>query len=123
MVSISSKEIAIIERGSTNDFSLESIVEKCRDNDIILVEGFRKILGAKPNVPKIVAVKSEEEVVEALKTFKPIIAFTGPYLAMRRELPAPYFDVLREQAKLAELVEKVIRGEKGIESSPLRAPR
>jgi len=110
VVSVSPKEIATLERGNTDNFSqLEAIMERCQDSDIILIEGFRKILGENLEVPKIVAVKSEEEVVEALKTFKPIIAFTGPYSAIKKGLPAPYFDVFSEQAKLVELVEKIIR--------------
>ncbi|MEM3770445.1 MAG: molybdopterin-guanine dinucleotide biosynthesis protein B [Candidatus Bathyarchaeia archaeon] len=113
VVSISPKEIAIIEKNSTKDFSLETIMEKCRDSDIILIEGFRKILGENLNVPKIVTVKSEEEIAEALKAFKPIIAFTGPHLIMGKRLPAPYFDVLKEQAKLVEHVEKIIREKRG----------
>jgi len=114
VVSVSPKEIATLERGNTDNFSqLKAIMERCQDSDIILIEGFRKILGENPEVPKIVAVKSEEEVAEALKTFKPIIAFTGPYSAIKKGLPAPYFDVFREQAKLVELVEKIIREKRG----------
>ncbi|MEM3554175.1 MAG: hypothetical protein QW658_04370, partial [Candidatus Bathyarchaeia archaeon] len=106
-------EVATIEKGSANNFSLEAIIEKCQDSDIILIEGFRKILGKNSNIPKIVAVKSEEEAAEALKAYKPIIAFTGPYSPMIKDLPAPYFDVFREQAELAELVEKIIREKRG----------
>ncbi|MEM3874202.1 MAG: molybdopterin-guanine dinucleotide biosynthesis protein B [Candidatus Bathyarchaeia archaeon] len=113
VVCISPKEIAIIEKGDTNDFSLEAIMEKCRNSDIILIEGFRKILGENPYVPKIVAVKSKEEIAEALKAFKPIIAFTGPYSATGKDLPTPYFNVFKEQGKLAELVEKIIREKRG----------
>lgn len=114
VVSISPKEIATIEKGSINNFSLEAIVGKCQNSDIILIEGFRKILGENPKVPKIVAVKSKEEVDEALKAFKPIIAFTGPYSATGKDLPAPHFDVFREKAKLVELVEKIIREKRGV---------
>ncbi|MEM3612866.1 MAG: molybdopterin-guanine dinucleotide biosynthesis protein B [Candidatus Bathyarchaeia archaeon] len=113
VVGISPKEVATIEKGSANNFSLEAIIEKCQDSDIILIEGFRKILGKNSNIPKIVAVKSEEEAAEALKAYKPIIAFTGPYSPMIKDLPAPYFDVFREQAELAELVEKIIREKRG----------
>jgi molybdopterin-guanine dinucleotide biosynthesis protein B len=114
VVSISPKETAVIEKGEKSNLSIESITEKCQNSDIILTEGFRKILGKNPHVPKIVAVKSQEEIAEALKTFKPIIAFTGSYLAKGKDLPAPYFDVFREQAELAELVEKIIREKRGV---------
>jgi molybdopterin-guanine dinucleotide biosynthesis protein MobB len=114
VVSISPKETAVIEKGEKSNLSIESITKKCQNSDIILIEGLRKILGKNPHVPKIVAVKSQEEIAEALKTFKPIIAFTGPYLAKGKDLPAPYFDVFREQAELAELVEKIIREKRGV---------
>jgi molybdopterin-guanine dinucleotide biosynthesis protein B len=113
VISISPKEIAIIEKGDTSDLSLNSILEKCQNNDVILIEGFRKLLGKNPNVLKIVAVKSQKEVDEAIKIFKPIIAFTGSHLAMQKDLPAPYFDVFRKSAELAEFVEKIIREKEG----------
>ncbi|MGC8999120.1 MAG: molybdopterin-guanine dinucleotide biosynthesis protein B [Candidatus Bathyarchaeia archaeon] len=113
IVSISPKETAIIEKGEISNLTVEGIVEKCQNSDIILIEGFRKLLGENPDVPKIVAVKSREDVAEALKTFKPIIAFTGPYPVMGKDLPAPYFDVFRESAELTELVEKIIREKRG----------
>ena len=122
IVSISPKETAIIEKGETSNLTIEDVVEKCRDSDVILIEGFREILGKNPKVPKIVAVKSEEEVAEALKTFKPIIAFTGPYLAVEKDLPAPYFDVFRKQTELVELVEKIIREKRGFEVSLAERP-
>jgi molybdopterin-guanine dinucleotide biosynthesis protein B len=113
IVSISPNEIAIIEKGDTSDLSLNNILEKCQNSDIILIEGFRKLLGKNPNVPKIVTLKSQEEIDEALKIFKPIIAFTGLYLAVEKDLPAPYFDVFRKSAELAEFVEKIIREKEG----------
>ncbi|MEM3055386.1 MAG: molybdopterin-guanine dinucleotide biosynthesis protein B, partial [Candidatus Bathyarchaeia archaeon] len=35
VVGISPKEVATIEKGSANNFSLEAIIEKCQDSDII----------------------------------------------------------------------------------------
>ena len=109
VVSVASHEIATIEKKDTSSLSLKEILEKCMGNDIVLIEGFRKLLGKNEKVPKIVAVKSAEEAREASKTFKPIIAFTGPYSTAELALNAPYIDILRESTKIADVVEGVIR--------------
>lgn len=109
VVSIASDEIATIEKTDTSSLSLKEILEKCMGNDIVIIEGFRKLLGRDGKVPKIVAVKSAEESLEASKTFSPIIAFTGPYSTVELALNAPYIDILRESAKIADIVEGVIR--------------
>ena len=109
VISIASGEIATLEKTNTSTLSLNEILEKCRGNDIVIIEGFRKLLGKDEKVPKIVAVKSAEEALEASKTFKPIIAFTGPYSTEELALNAPYIDVLRESAKIADAVENFMR--------------
>ncbi|MGB9854615.1 MAG: molybdopterin-guanine dinucleotide biosynthesis protein B [Candidatus Bathyarchaeales archaeon] len=109
VVSIASGEIAAIEKTDTSTLSLKEILEKCMGNDIVLIEGFRKLLGGDEKVPKIVAVKSAEEALEASKTFKPIIAFTGPYSTEELALDAPYIDISRESTKIADIVEGVMR--------------
>lgn len=109
VVSIASKEIATIEKTGTSNLSLEEILEKCRGNDIVLIEGLKKLLGKNEKVPKIVAVKSAEEAINASKNFNPIIAFTGPYPAGENALNTPYIDVLKESAKIADIVEKLMK--------------
>jgi molybdopterin-guanine dinucleotide biosynthesis protein B len=109
IVSIASNEIATIEKTKAKSFSLEDILRKCKGNDIIFVEGFRRLLGKDKNVPKIVTVKSHEDALEALKTFKPILAFTGPYSTENLNSNVPYIDVLKDQEKIVDMVEKIIR--------------
>ncbi|MGB9959893.1 MAG: molybdopterin-guanine dinucleotide biosynthesis protein B [Candidatus Bathyarchaeales archaeon] len=109
VVSIALGEIATIEKTDTGNLSLKEILKRCKGNDIVIIEGFRQLLGKNVKVPKIVAVKSAEEALEASKNFKPIIAFTGPYPAEKLALNVPYVDVLRESAKIADVVESVIR--------------
>jgi molybdopterin-guanine dinucleotide biosynthesis protein MobB len=113
VVAISPTEISTIEKVDTDKLTLKDAMERCRGNDIAIIEGFRKLLGENMNVPKIVTVKSAEEAMEAAKIFKPIIAFTGPY-KLRETVPnAPYLDVFEEKDKLADLVEEIVRKRKG----------
>jgi molybdopterin-guanine dinucleotide biosynthesis protein B len=109
IISVASNEIATIEKVNENNFSLKNILKKCAGNDIVFLEGFRKLVGKKRNIQKIVVVKSEEDALEALKYFKPILAFTGPYSTENLNLEVPYADVLKNPKKLADIVEKAVR--------------
>ncbi|MDI6847121.1 MAG: molybdopterin-guanine dinucleotide biosynthesis protein B [Candidatus Bathyarchaeia archaeon] len=108
IVSVASNEVATIEKLSATVLSLEDILQKCEDNDVIFLEGFRKLVGENPNVPKIVAVKSATEAFEASKTFKSILAFTGPYSTENLNLNVPYINVLKNSEKIADMVEKIV---------------
>lgn len=108
IVSVASNEVATIKKLNATDFSLEEILQKCEDNDVIFLEGFRKLVGENPNVPKIVAVKSAEEAFEASKTFKSILAFVGPYSTENLNLNVPYINVLKNSEKIADMVEKIV---------------
>jgi molybdopterin-guanine dinucleotide biosynthesis protein B len=114
VVGIAPKELFTIEKAETSSLSLKDITKRCLGNDIVIIEGFRKLLGGNMKVPKIVTVKSAEEVLEASKTFKPIIAFTGPYAVKEMALNAPYVDVLREKEKIANIVEEIVRKRKRV---------
>jgi len=109
IVSVASGEVATIEKIDVTSFSLEDILQKCGNNDMIFLEGFRKLVGENLDVPKIVIVKSAEEAFEASKTFKPILAFTGPYSTETLNLNAPYINVFKNPEKIADMVEKVAR--------------
>jgi len=109
IVSVASDEIAIIKKMQTSDFSLEEILQKCQNNDVIFLEGFRKLVGENPNMPKIVTVKSVEEALEASKTLKPILAFTGLYSIETLNLNIPYINVLENREKIADMVEENVR--------------
>ncbi len=119
VVGIAPMEISTIEKADTSGLSLEDIVKRCLGNDIVIIEGFRKLLGENLKVPKIATVKSAKEALEASKTFKPIIAFTGPYMTKGLVLNAPYIDVLRDKEKIADIVEEIVRKRKGLDK-PLK---
>jgi len=108
VVGVSSDEVAIIEKAHTADFSLDDILQKCGNVDIVFLEGFRKLATLDKRFPKIVVAKSAEDVAEAVATFEPILAFAGSYNA-ERDYPATlYVDVLRNPKKLADVVEKLV---------------
>jgi len=109
IVSVASGEIATIEKVDVSSFSLEEILQKCRGNDLVFLEGFRKLVGKNRDIPKIVAAKSAKEALEASKFFVPILAFTGPYSTETLNLNVPHIDVLRNPEKIADMVEKIVR--------------
>lgn len=118
VMGIAPMEISTIEKADTSSLSLKDIVKRCLGNDIVIIEGFRKLLGEDVEVPKIVTVKSAEEALEASKTFKPIIAFTGPYSLKAMALNSPYIDVLREKERITNIIEEIVKKGEGLDKPP-----
>ena len=110
ILSVATNEIATIEKTTKEKFSLEKLLGKCRGNDVVLIEGLKKLVALKKKVPKIVVVKSKSEAVNALETFRPIWAFSGPYSTETLSCEVPYADGLKNPQKLADIVEKAILG-------------
>jgi len=108
IVSVASDEVATIEKVRTKNFSLKEILQKCEGNDIVFLEGFRKLVNKNKNIHKIVTVKSANEAIDALKDFEPVLAFTGSYSTEKLNLKIPHVDVLKNPEKIADIVEKVI---------------
>ncbi|MGB9741261.1 MAG: molybdopterin-guanine dinucleotide biosynthesis protein B [Candidatus Bathyarchaeia archaeon] len=105
IISIASNEIATIEK-TEKSFTLDEILQRCKNHDFALIEGFRNLVGENKDILKIVAAKSAEEVLKAQRIFSPIIAFTGPYSPNGLQLEIPYVDVLNNPEKIADIVEK-----------------
>ena len=109
IVSMASDEIATIEKMDTTSFSLEEILHRCRDIDFVFLEGFKKLVGKKHDIPKIVTAKSAKEALEALENFRPILAFTGLYSIETLNLSVPYLNVLQNRKEIVDIVEKNAR--------------
>ena len=109
VISVASNEIATIEKIDEGNFLLEEVLKKCEGNDVVFLEGFRRFVGKNRGIQKIVVVKSEEEALEALKLFEPILAFTGTYSTEKLNLKVPYVDILENPKKIADIVEKTVR--------------
>jgi molybdopterin-guanine dinucleotide biosynthesis protein B len=108
ILSVATSEIATIEKTTIENLSLEKLLKKCRGNDVVLIEGLKKLVTLKKNVPKIVVVKSKIEAVNAQKTFRPILAFSGPYSTENLENKIPYANGLNNPQKLADIIEKTM---------------
>ena len=105
VLSVAPNELTVIRKVDTTKYNLEQIVTKCEDDaEIIILEGFKKLIGQNPTVPKIVAVKKTNEVLEASEHYKPILTFVGPIPTEAAKLKIPYVDVLKEPEKLVDLI-------------------
>jgi molybdopterin-guanine dinucleotide biosynthesis protein B len=107
IISVASNETATIEKVDEESFSLKKILKKCEGNDIVFLEGFKELVSKKRGIKKIVIVKSEKEAVEALRSFKPILAFTGPYSAENFKIP--YVNVSKNPEKIADIIENSVK--------------
>jgi len=107
VVSVAPNEFATIKKVDTRKYRLPDIIEDLEDDvDVIVLEGFRELTEQNLDVPKIVAARTSDEVLEASGRFKPLLTFVGPVSNEATKLKVPYVDVLKEPEKLVDLVEK-----------------
>jgi molybdopterin-guanine dinucleotide biosynthesis protein B len=105
VLSVAPKELAVIKKVETKKYALEQIVAEIPDEtDIIIIEGFKSLVGQDMTIPKIVATKNDNEISEALERYKNIIAFIGHIPEQKMETEIPFVDILKETEKLVELV-------------------
>jgi molybdopterin-guanine dinucleotide biosynthesis protein MobB len=108
IVGVSPSEVATIEKVHTASFSVDDILRPCSDADIVFLEGFRRLIAAEKHFQKIAVVKSAGDAREAVKTFEPILAFTGSYNTEMNYPAIPYVDVSRNLKKLADIIENIV---------------
>jgi len=108
IIAVSPNEIVTIEKGNTQNTPLSALFKKCKNSDIILIEGFKKNVAKKTTIPKIVVVRSQEEAVIALQTYKPILAFSGSYNTEKISSAVPYVDSTRNAKKLADIAQNTL---------------
>ena len=108
MIAVSANEIATIEKIPTKTVPFESLIEKCVNSDIVIVEGLKQTVARKANVPKIAVTKTEEEAKIAQEAYDPIIAFSGSYNTLKLIPAIPYVNALENPEKLADLIEEKI---------------
>ncbi len=109
IISVAPNELTVIRKVDTTKYSLDQIIKHCKDDtEIIITEGFKKLVEQNSTVPKIVAAKTTNEVLEAPEHYKPILTFVGPIPTEAAKLKIPYVDVLKEPEKLVDRVDKKI---------------
>ena len=105
VLSVAPNELATIKKVDTKQYTLEQIVAEIPDEvDIIIIEGFKSLVGEDMTIPKIVATKTDDEISEALERYKNILAFIGHIPDRKVEIEIPFVDALKEPEKLVDLV-------------------
>jgi len=107
LMSVAPNELTIIKKVDTIEYDLSALVEQCeKEADILILEGFRKLVAKNLSIPKVVTVKSAKEVSETSEFFKPILVFEGSAKVEMAGLKIPKIDLFREPQKLVEIVDK-----------------
>jgi len=107
ILSVAPNELAIIKKVDTTRYDLSALVEQCeKEADILILEGFRKLVAKDLTIPKVVTVKTAKEVSETRKYFKPILAFAGSAKVEVKGLKIPKIDVFKEPQRLIEIIDK-----------------
>lgn len=117
VASVAPHEIAIIQKVETAKFSIDQITRICgNDVDLLILEGFRKLVEKEPTVRKIVAAKSMEEVLDASKRFKPILAFVGSLPSQTTKLGIPYINPFTEPEEIVNIVNEKLEDSTKVEN-------
>jgi molybdopterin-guanine dinucleotide biosynthesis protein MobB len=109
IVVLSPNEIVTIEKGNTEKVTIKDLLKRAKGNDIVLTEGLKKTVAKKTSIPKIAVVTSHLEAEKALKIYRPILAFSGPFNTQSISKTVPYVNGLAEPEKLADIVEKILK--------------
>jgi len=105
VLSVAPNELTAIKKVDTTNYSLEQVIAEFPDEvDIIILEGFKGLVGQNASVPKLVTAKTVNEITEALERYKNILAFVTPIPDGKVETEIPFIDALKEPEKLVDLV-------------------
>jgi molybdopterin-guanine dinucleotide biosynthesis protein MobB len=105
--SVAPKELTVIRKVETAKLNLDFLVQQCENEaDVLILEGFKKLVAKNLVIPKIVTIKNSAEFAETQRVFKPILAFAAPSDLKDKGTKIPVVDALREPEKLVEIVDK-----------------
>jgi len=105
VLSVAPNEVTAIKKVDTTEYSLEQLVAETPDEvDIIILEGFKGLVGQNASVPKLVTAKTVNEITAALERYKNILAFVTSIPDGKVETEIPFIDALKEPEKLVDLV-------------------
>jgi molybdopterin-guanine dinucleotide biosynthesis protein B len=105
VLSVAPNELTAIKKVDTTEYSLEQVIAEFPDEvDIIILEGFKGLIGQNASIPKLVTTKTVNEITAALERYKNILAFVTSIPDGKVETEIPFIDALKETEKLVELV-------------------
>jgi molybdopterin-guanine dinucleotide biosynthesis protein B len=105
VLSVAPKELTVIKKVDTNEYSLEQIIaETPNESDIIILEGFKSLVEKDTSIPKLVTIKTIKEITDALNRYKNILAFIRCIPNGKVKTEIPLIDTLKEAEKLVDLV-------------------
>jgi len=104
VLSVAPNELTTIKKVDTTNYSLEQIVAEFPEVDIIILEGFKGLIGQNASVPKLVTAKTVNEITAALERYKNILAFVTSIPDGKVETEVPFIDALKAPEKLVDLV-------------------
>ncbi|MFC1486991.1 molybdopterin-guanine dinucleotide biosynthesis protein B [Thermoproteota archaeon] len=109
ILSVAPNELSIIKKVDTKKYTLFQIIAEIPDEvDIIIIEGFKSLVGEKMAIPKIVAIRNINEVSTAIERYNNILAFIGNIPDGKVGTDIPFVNVLNEPEKLVDLVNKKV---------------
>ena len=109
VLSVAPNELTTIKKVDTTKYSLEQIVSEFPDEvDIIILEGFKSLVGEDSSIPKLVTAKTADDVTAALERYKNILAFIGSGPDRKTETEIPFIDTLKEPEKFVDLVDQKV---------------
>lgn len=110
----SPKEIAIFQKRNDHTEDIEEVLDLVENKnlDLLLIEGFRSQVYNRHDIQKIVIVRNEEELNNALgESLLPVLAFLGPSF-LRKELPkdtkSPFLDSKEDIDKLLRIIQDLL---------------
>lgn len=112
VISVAPQEITAIRKGDKPNFRWDDLqgITKDGEVDLIIVEGFKGLVKTDEQIPKIIAVKTENEATAAIEDNKNVLAIVG---FMSQKLPSfqniPYFKAPDKLKELTDLVESNLK--------------
>jgi len=104
---VAPKELTVIRKMDTAKLDIDFLVQQCENEvDVLILEGFRKLVAKNPLIPKIVTIKTAAEFTEAADAFEPILAFEAPSNLSAGKSKIPVVDALKEPKILVEIIDK-----------------
>jgi molybdopterin-guanine dinucleotide biosynthesis protein B len=105
VLSVAPNELTVIKKVDTKKISLGQLISEFQDEtDVIIVEGFKSLVGDDLTIPKIVAIKNNYEISAALTRYKNIMAFITRNSDENIQTKIPVINVMKETNKIVNLV-------------------